>query len=244
MRKTGLIPCVSFFLILISVCSLFALSSTGSLSDAEGRLRRTVSDYADNFFTFGDSGPLSIISASDENLFLRRYDSLSRVVSETLWDSDMENIIRETEYVYSGSRPAPDRTIEKNIREGIRTETAFSEKGLQTDSSVYDLSSGSLLHTYQWLYDTENRVTEEKVTNADRTTEKTRFVYTEKCDLPDQFLYENNALVKSIEFSSESDYWDKLFFTDNYEVRSHYVNGVQTEEVILIDGKVLRRRQW
>ncbi len=244
MRKSCLILCVSFFLVLFFAGSLFAQSSSVSLSDAEGKLRRTSSDYSDNFFSFGKSGPLSVISASDENLFLRRYDSLSRVISETLWDADMENVIRETEYVYSGSKPAPDKTVEKNIRDGIRTEISFSENGLQTGSSEYSLSSGSLLHTYQWFYDKEKRMTEETVTSPGKVTEKTRFVYTGKCDSPDQFFYENNVLVKSVEFSSESEYWEKLFFTDNYEVRSHYENGIQTEEIILIDGKILRRRQW
>ncbi len=216
--------------------------------NSSGRLR-AMQDSDGTFLLNYSGGTISSqVTASDENMILRMVDSLGRVQKEVYWNKDYSTIEKEVSFEYTGNQITA--TTETRWFSGTNRQTVleYDDDGRLSVQKEYSgaESSSDTVHrklevTRFWKWDSKGRcVTEKITTESTKVTERTEYVYEAGFRQPDQRFYENDVLIKELEWQTDSDYIERLYFDNGFEIVSQYSDGIQISEKILSNGKEIR----
>lgn len=240
---------------------LLAVLASAALFGSDGSYFLS-GDGTQRLHTFGveqaavlSAGNSSVTAVSDGETFSRSaYDDDMRLVSRVTWRRDggtgFHVVSRTADYLYEGSSGFPSSSTERDFLAGTVTRRDFSAAGKVSRERLYSVdgdSAETLLSDALCSYDGESRITERSVTTyaADGSVLTERTVFRIPGNERGGYdYYKDGALSRSVEYSSESDYTETVYFSGGHSVAASYSGGRLVEEVFFLDGKELRRNSY
>lgn len=231
-----------------------------------GELRKFVYEDEGVSLTSKDRAEnLVVTSSSKEQLVRRTYKSDYRLIKKEIFNnpSSFNQLEKKslTEYFYAEDGVLQRRKTEV-FDENVQEETQFSPDGKPVLIEKYHYEEGEGKKKYSvkgsdlsFTYDTEGRLSLKKLTEyfegVNRSgkkiiTKKTRtyqYRYTSYTN-PNTFFYENGVLREKLIYTTQTDFVQTFYFDEGFSVVNEFLDGIRVSEIVLLNGKELRRQSF
>lgn len=194
--------------------------------------------------------------SSDDTFFRCVYDDDMRLLSKVTWkinkSDKTSSVVLEEEFFYKDDSLSVSKSNAKDLENNVLTKKFFTDSGLLSKEEKYDLTQENkeiIFSKTIFTYNKDSELTEKEITTFDNINEKINEKFTERFVLQNPGnersgydYYKNNVLLRSVKYTSENSYTQKIFFDTDKSVFSVYENGLLVDEVISINGKEFRRK--
>ena len=196
------------------------------------------------------------VLSSDDTFFRCVYDDDMRLLSKVTWkinkSDKTSSVVLEEEFFYKDDSLSVSKSNAKDLENNVLTKKFFTDSGLLSKEEKYDLTQENkeiIFSKTIFTYNKDSELTEKEITTFDNINEKINEKFTERFVLQNPGnersgydYYKNNVLLRSVKYTSENSYTQKIFFDTDKSVFSVYENGLLVDQVISINGKEFRRK--
>lgn len=217
------------------------------------RMQKNSSESLFAVRSFSDTAQVRSVYVSDKDGYTQKtYDDFMRLVVESSWKNSANDVVLETvkKYEYDSDSIRYTKTEEYVYSEKKMYRTAYNEKGLAKATSVFVLDDDGtltqkILSAAMYQYDSNNQKIQEQQASVGKPRTRIEYSYSEYSSEPDIKKYENNELVYQKSFlNGDFKYQEKVFFEDGSCVTSVYEKNKKIEEILEIDGEIVRSRTF
>lgn len=196
----------------------------------------------------------SILASSDGKYFSRsEYDKKHKLISKILWENKGEDsiIVSRLDYNYNENMSFPKDSTFINYKNMELVKTTFTQNGLTESEKIYilldktDFNITQLKTEIHYEYNTDSLITQKTIHtyNNNLKTKTEKYVYqTPGKDYAGYDYYVNEKLQRSIVYSSENEYTDTSYFSNNQYVVASYSGGRLLKEEFFSNSKNIDRR--
>ena len=235
------------------------------LADSYGKLK--VMEFGkERFFPQIEGQNTVYVHYSDNNAVRFFYDTLFRLIKKEYWKmtSIEDSKITATElYEYQGQSKNPVQKIIQN--DTAKIVSKLDENGLVIKAEKFindvgDEENSLPVNITEWLYDSEQRITTETITDISynasgkilkKTVKKQIFDY-KKADAakeksgeenknendipPDYEYYEDGILKRKTEYTTKGTFTNLIVFDESNSVKTYYEDYAKVKDIYITDG--------
>jgi hypothetical protein len=205
-----------------------------------GMIRRVTRTWSDgrnqvSSFVYGHGQLVEETYSSDGEMTISRYDETGNLTFIEVWEGDEQ--VREKMFFYNKTDESLLSTLEKDLSQGIETESRFNTEGWLIEETVS--KDDKTVYKQVYTYDNEGRKATMKKT-SDRGLEEWSFYYDSEGDLNREEYYNRGMLERRTVYTSDNSYYEELYRYGELLIRVYYEDEAKIREEFIDDGEVIK----
>jgi len=208
--------------------------------NSQGMIRRVKRTWSDgqtqvSSFIYGKGRLIEEVYSSETEMTISRFDDTGRLKEMEIWKDNKPagNIT----YFYNSERGYLEVKIDKNLIEGIETDSRYNEKEYLITETVTKAETKISESTY--VYDDEGRKVKMKKV-SDRGLEEWTFYYDSEGDLNREEYYNRGLLERRVFYTGDNSYYEELFREGKLLIRVYYEDETKVKEEFINNGEVIK----
>lgn len=197
-----------------------------------------------------DENQITQIYFTDENKKLK----LSKYDNEVFLPQEKDNYLifvnKNDKYItrdfYNKNYILEKTQVWKNDEKGELVLQSTYEYFYKANKVVKKIvTSNQNVTEYNYAYDEKNRlIFENEIEKSKNNSKKKIYEYNKEDELSNYEYFENEKLIEKTVYSSKTQYTTQVFLEDNFSVKTFYVDGKKRKEEYILDGIVVRERNY